>query len=107
MTHSLIKIITWDSNAKITQEEAEARLHTEGYRAFRWHDVPGSAYPRHKHETDDCFWVINGEVVFTVEDTQYKLKSGDRLYIPARILHSSEVSSATGATYLVGEKTTA
>ncbi|MGK5089159.1 cupin domain-containing protein [Bdellovibrionota bacterium FG-2] len=100
----MIRVISCDGTLAITQEEAEARLHTEGYRAFRWHDVPGSAYPRHIHETDDCFWVITGEVLFTIADTQYKFKGGDHLYIPARIPHSSEVASTAGATYLVGEK---
>jgi quercetin dioxygenase-like cupin family protein len=86
-----------------SEQEAEARLHREGYESFRWYDVPGASYPNHRHPYNECIWVLKGEITFKVGETEYHLKPGDRLYLPARIPHTAIVPSQLGVTYLVGE----
>jgi quercetin dioxygenase-like cupin family protein len=85
-----------------TEQEAEARLHQEGYQSFRWYDVPGTSYPRHRHEHDECLWILKGEIVFTINDQEYPLKAGDRLYLSAQVPHLARTEA--GVTYLVGRK---
>lgn len=87
-----------------TEEEAEARLHLEGYESFRWYDVPGANYPKHRHGCDECIWVLKGEITFQVDDEHYTLKAGDRLYLPAKTAHTASVPDEAGVTYLVGQK---
>jgi quercetin dioxygenase-like cupin family protein len=85
-------------------EEVEAKLHLEGYESFQWYDVPGAKYPRHKHEYDECLWIIKGELLITFENQSLTLKNGDRIYLPAQIPHQLKVSAQASATYVVGQK---
>lgn len=91
-----------------TEQEAEARLHREGYDSFRWYDVPGASYPNHRHPYDECIWVLKGQITFKVmfklNEIEYHLKPGDRLYLPARIPHTAIIPNEAGVTYLVGSK---
>lgn len=96
--------VPWEKSVPPTEEEAEAKLRQEGYEPFRWHDVPGSKYPRHRHGYDECLWVLAGKIVFTIDGKDYELKPGDKLYLPARVAHTAKVPDAEGVTYLVGQK---
>ena len=88
----------------LTEDEAEARLHQEGYESFRWYDVPGSSYPRHRHSDDECIWILKGEITFAVGDQEFKLGPGDRLYLKAETPHTAQVPLTAGVTYLVGRR---
>jgi quercetin dioxygenase-like cupin family protein len=99
-----IRVIRWEKNSAVTEEEAEARLHQEGYESFRWYDVPGASYPKHRHDCDECLWILKGEIHFTIADQTYVLKAGDRIYLPARAPHTAAIPQSGGVTYLVGQK---
>lgn len=99
-----IQILRWEKSVSITQEEAEARLHQEGYQSFCWYDVPGAAYPRHKHSYDECLWILKGEMNFKSQEEILLLKSGDRIYLPANTPHTVTISEKNGVTFLVGQK---
>ena len=79
-------------------------LSKEGYHAFRWHDVPGSVYPKHRHDRDECIWVLKGEIIFGVNGKEYALKTGDRMYLPSMKTHTARVPDEQSVTYLVGQK---
>src|SRR5690242_2708167 len=98
-----IRIIRWEKPTSITQEEAEAKLHREGYESFCWYDVPGVVYPKHRHECDECLWILNGEIHFQILEMEYVLKAGDRIYLPAQTPHIARVPQSGGVTYLVGQ----
>ncbi|MGZ3688354.1 MAG: cupin domain-containing protein [Bdellovibrionota bacterium] len=104
------EVISWEKNAPLTQEEAEARLHQEGYESFCWYDVPGAAYPKHRHEYDECLWILKGEMDFTLlrdgKEELHHLKTGDRVYVPAQAGHIVKVPMSGTVTYLVGQRKT-
>jgi len=100
-----IKVIHLENDTPPTEEEAEARLRQEGYEPFRWTDVPGAQYPRHRHAYDECIWILKGEIVFNVEGKDYPLKAGDRIYLPERTPHTAIVPNIRMVTFLVGQKT--
>lgn len=99
-----IRVLKWEGVAPLTQEEAEARLHQEGYQSFCWYDVPETHYPPHKHKYDECIWVLRGEMQFTIENETYLLRSGDKLYLSIKVVHEIHVPKNKGVTYLVGRK---
>ncbi len=103
-----VRVQRWEKPSLPSEQEAEARLHQEGYDSFRWHDVPGSTYPLHRHKYDECLWILKGEITFSVTSEagseEYPLKPGDRLYIPAKTPHTAIVPRSSGVTYLVGQK---
>src|SRR4051794_38476421 len=105
-TKNKIEVVRWEKPAALTQEEAEARLHQEGYSSFCWYDVPGTQYPRHRHQYNECIWMLRGEIHFTVDEETFILKSGDKIYLPAKTPHTVEVPDINGggATFLVGQK---
>ncbi|MBC7693264.1 MAG: cupin domain-containing protein [Methylotenera sp.] len=112
MTSSGVRFVPWTLPEAPSEQEAEAKLHQEGYESFRWHDVPGVEYPRHRHEYDECLWILKGEITFNIPaaagvpsvSQTFSLKPGDRLYLPARTAHTAIVPDAAGVTYLVGQK---
>lgn len=99
-----VKVVSWVGASLPTQSEIEARLHQEGYESFRWYDVPGASYPKHRHSEHECIWVLQGEISFKVNEETYPLKAGDRIYLPANTPHTAEVPRIAGVTYLVGQK---
>lgn len=100
------RVLRRGANEPIPSEtEAEARLRTEGYESFRWYDVPGAQYPKHRHAADECIWVLSGKITFEFETgSTVVLEPGDRLYVPARSEHTAHVPPSAGVTYLVGQK---
>lgn len=100
----MVHVVRWQKPEPPTEQEAEARLQQEGYDVFRWHDVAGSHYPRHRHVHDECLWILKGDLVLTVDDNKYTLKPGDRLYLPARTPHLADAPTDRSVTYLVGQK---
>ena len=101
---SKIRVLRWEKPSPVSQEEAEANLHKEGYESFCWYDVPGVQYPKHRHGLDECLWILRGEIHVTLDDQTYVLKAGDRIYLPAHTPHVAEVPNSNGVTYLVGQK---
>lgn len=101
----MVTLVKWDKPQPPTEQEAEARLHAEGYEVFRWHDVPGSGYPKHKHEYDECLWILRGSITFNVDGRDYPLNPGDRLYLPHKTPHTAQVPMERAVVYLVGKKT--
>lgn len=100
----MVPVSDLEGKSPPSQEEAEAKLHQEGFDSYCWHDVPGTSYPRHQHAYDECLWILKGEITFDTKEGAYPLKPGDRLYIPAGTAHSAIVPSKQGVTYLVGQK---
>jgi quercetin dioxygenase-like cupin family protein len=107
------RIIRKEGDVPVSEVEAEARLHQEGYASFRWHDVPGATYPRHRHAEDECLWILSGVLEIELTDPpaqKIKLHPGDRIYLPARTPHRAAAAGgeeSNGVTYLVGQKSEA
>ena len=100
-----VRVVIWEDQQDPPSEiEAEAKLRQEGYDSFRWIDVPGSFYPRHRHNVHECIWVLKGEICFTVDDREFALKPGDRIYLPAGTPHEAKVPDEAAVTYLVGRR---
>lgn len=99
-----VRLVKWENYALPTEQEAEARLHQEGFECFRWYDVAGSSYPRHRHDYDECIWVLSGEIIFVVDGQEFRVAPGDRLYLPQRTAHTANVPAQKSVTYLVGQK---
>jgi mannose-6-phosphate isomerase-like protein (cupin superfamily) len=103
-----ITVIRWAKGSgttpHVTQEEAEANLHHEGYDTLCWYDVPGVSYPEHAHDYDECLWILRGEFHLTVINQHYVLNTGDRIYLPTGTPHTVGIPDSNGVTYLIGQK---
>ena len=59
-----------------------------------------SGPPPHNHPWDEAYYVLEGEVRFTLGDQQTVAKRGDFVYVPAGTLHAFQGASATPARIL-------
>ena len=79
-------------------------LGNEGYDVFQWCDRPGMTYGVHKHEEDQCHWVVSGTLELSVLNVGvFILEAGDRDFLPAGTYHSARVIGEEPVLYLIGE----
>ena len=85
-----------------TRNEAMREIGADGWWPMAWIDKPGASYPAHFHKGAEALYMIDGDLEFTdlAAGATHSLKAGDKLILPARVVHS--VLSRTGATYLLG-----
>ncbi len=57
--------------------------------------------PLHDHPWDEAYYVVEGEVRFTLGERELTVKSGDFIYAPAGTLHAFQGASAKPARVLV------
>jgi len=104
MTNSPL-ITPWpDSNAPT--ESALWKLMTdEGLSPYSWSNGPHDNYSAHSHSYDKVIYVVRGSITFGLPELGKKimLKAGDRLDLPANIVHDAQVG-AEGVVCLEGHK---
>ncbi|PSP43250.1 cupin domain-containing protein [Halobacteriales archaeon QH_2_66_30] len=49
--------------------------------------APGGSVPRHTNEIEHEQYVLEGEYVVGIDDTEYTVSAGDTLHIPAGVVH--------------------
>ncbi len=48
---------------------------------------PGSQQPVHKHEPEQCYYIVGGKGLMTIEDQSQEVAKGDAVYIPSNLNH--------------------
>ena len=77
-------------------------LEREGMVTAWWSDVPGTRMPLHAHAFPETRWVLEGYLRVTVENEAVELGPGDRLDLPAGLLHETEVMGLGQVIYVTG-----
>ena len=72
---------------------------TQGHEITLQQGNAGSGPPLHSHPWDECFFILKGEVEFTVDDRTVKALPGTLCYLPAGTPHGFQVK-ADGSTML-------
>ncbi|GAA4483354.1 cupin domain-containing protein [Gluconacetobacter asukensis] len=63
-------------------------------------DVPHKVHDFHTHPVDEVLFVIQGALVFTIDDEPRTVGPGDRVFLPAGTNHKSEALDQ-GAIYVI------
>lgn len=73
----------------------------EGLSPYTWSNGPHDVYAAHSHGYDKVIYVTQGSITFGLPELgqQLMLKTGDRLDLPAHIVHDAVVG-AQGVTCL-------
>jgi len=51
-------------------------------------EIPaGSEQPMHKHEPEQCYYIINGKGLMIIEAESREVSAGDAVYIPSNLNH--------------------
>jgi mannose-6-phosphate isomerase-like protein (cupin superfamily) len=99
-----LDIQRWTNSASPDRATLQRQLESEGYIVTEYVDAAGTVYESHSHEVDQTHWIVSGELEFKVEGTTYRLRAGDRDFLPARTDHSAFVPGNEPVRYLIGVK---
>lgn len=70
-----------------------------------WSNRPHDSYSAHKHDYEKVIYVVEGSITFNLPilKKQILLHQGDRLDLPAQVVHSAQVG-ADGVICIEGHK---
>jgi quercetin dioxygenase-like cupin family protein len=99
-----MRVNRWSGSTPPDAAALEAALAAEGYGVYAWTDAPGTVYPPHAHDDDQCHWIVRGSLALTVDGTEYVLRAGDRDWLPAGVVHAARVVGDAPVTYLIATR---
>lgn len=78
---------------RITPAQARREFQAKSIPVHHWSNVAGFQYAAHRHSYHKIIIVDQGSITFHLPelDRSVELKRGDRLELPANLLHSAEV----------------
>ena len=87
------KVDAWQGDSPPSEIEIRRLLGEQGLSGYRWSNGPGDVYGAHSHPYHKVIYVLQGSITFTLPeiDEQVTLDSGDRLDLPAGVVHEAVV----------------
>lgn len=82
-----MEIYHWNRPEAPTISLLKKLLKEEGIDSFPWSDSPGAYYYPHQHTDPEIRWLVKGMMKVKANSTILELHPGDRLEIPAGIVH--------------------
>ena len=99
-----MNIERWNEADPPVASELRKRLESEGFVVTENSDGPGTVYESHTHDKDQTHWILTGEVEFDTAGETYRLRAGDRDFLPANTEHAAFVCGNETVRYLTGVK---
>ena len=94
----------WDPRLGPLQLSTVRRaLESEGMTTAWWSDVPGHHVPMHAHDFPETRWVLEGFLRVTAAGRTVDMGPGDRLDLPPRTAHATEVLGLHQVIYVTGK----
>ena len=83
----------WPEVTPPSEARLEQILSDEGLDFYSWSNGPYEVYAAHLHGYDKVIYCVSGSITFHLVQagTWYKLAPGDRLDLPAGVIHAAEV----------------
>ena len=83
----------WACSAPPTQSSLWRLMIDEGLSPYSWSNGPHDTYSAHSHSYDKVIYVLQGSITFGLSELSQMLalKAGDRLDLPANIVHDAIV----------------
>jgi len=93
MSSTGIKVIGWQKSQAPDDRSIGAQLDSEGLDYYQWSNGPGDVYSAHRHGFDKIIYVVQGTITFGIpeENITLELSAGDRLELPAGVVHDAVV----------------
>ncbi len=95
MQSQIIHIQKWAHPHAPTEAELCQKMVSEGLRPYRWSGEPQEVFAAHEHTYNKVIYVVSGSITFgfPVEQEPTTLSPGDRLGLPADVLHNAAVGA--------------
>lgn len=87
------QIIHWSTAEAPDESKLRQALQAEGLNCYIWGNAPGDRYAEHRHAFAKVIYVVSGSITFILPELnqQLALEPGDRLELPAGIVHAAVV----------------
>jgi uncharacterized protein YjlB len=88
------QVTHWPAPVSPTENTLRQLCADEGLHPYPWSNGPHDVYPAHMHSYDKIIYVLRGSITFGLPHQlgqQITLKAGDRLDLPAGVLHDAVV----------------
>jgi Cupin domain len=79
----------------------DARETDGAWSLFEEHIPLGMGPPPHRHDWDEAYYVLKGEVNFEIDGHAVTIRAGDFARLPANTVHGFKGASADGARVLI------
>jgi uncharacterized protein YjlB len=89
------QVTPWADPLSPTQSSLWQRMSDEGLSPYSWSNGPHDVYSAHSHSYNKVIYVVQGTITFGLPELgqQLTLKAGDRLDLPAGIVHNATVGA--------------
>jgi quercetin dioxygenase-like cupin family protein len=89
------RVTVWNKPELPTEAAITAMLDAEGLSYMRWSNQPLDVYFAHSHPFNKIIYVVEGAITFDLpkENVSLTLQVGDRLDLPAGVIHEATVST--------------
>ena len=86
-------VTPWADSTLPTESKLMSLCAEQGLSPYQWSNGPHDVYSAHKHSYDKVIYVVRGSITFGLPEEGRKilLKAGDRLDLPANIVHDAVV----------------
>ena len=90
-----VKLMPWASSGAPTEAGIRSLMQAEGLNPYAWSNAPHDTYAAHSHTYNKVIYCVNGSITFGLpeEKRQLTLHPGDRLELPAGVVHDAVVGS--------------
>ena len=87
------QVTPWLDPAPPSQSFLWQRMADEGLSPYSWSNGPHDTYAAHSHSYNKVIYVVQGSIAFGLPELgkQLTLKAGDRLDLPAGVVHDAVV----------------
>ena len=88
-------VTPWSAPISPTESTLIQLCAGEGLKPYPWSNGPFDVYPAHMHSYNKVIYVVRGSITFGLPELgqQLTLNAGDRLDLPAGILHDARVGA--------------
>lgn len=91
-----VRVIRWSGGQHPTLSAITRQMQREQLRPYFWENAPNYRYGIRSHGYAKVMYVIEGtlELTFPETNARVRLRAGDRIEIPAGILHGAIIGSS-------------
>lgn len=88
-------VTPWTDSTPPPQSTLWRLMNDEGLNPYSWSNGPFDVYSAHSHSYNKVIYVVQGSITFGLPELgkQLTLKAGDRLDLPAGVVHDARVGS--------------
>ena len=75
------------------EKAIRTKFMSQGFQPYRWSNRAGDTYTAHSHSYSKVIWVVRGDIIFKFPELEDEimLEEGDRLELPAEMVHEAIV----------------